>query len=1007
MATQLSCEACGKHDLSQTGYWSHLRQSKRPECIALYNDLQEATRQPAAFTPPVELSGDDDENDDENDDDDDDAIPAPCHFNGDAFGDPGAYIEDDFGQGEEINDGQGDSDNEEDEVRRVDDFQQEEGWEPNRTAQEHSNLMDVDFDEDTGNDDDPEDLQIDPSPLAPPVVTIKYSSAYPQKAAGKPVGHASANDLDYQASLGSPNETFAPFASKMDWEIAKWAKLRGPGSTAFSELLQIEGVHEALGLSFKTTSELNIIIDTKLPARPQFTRREVVIGGEAFEMYSRDIVECIRALWANPDFATVLAVEPERQYADQDQTIRIVHEMHTGKWWWSTQKAVEKSTGKLNITLIPIIISSDKTQLTTFRNKTAYPPSRQAQVLLGYLPTSKLEHITNKSARRRSLANLFHACVGEILRPLELVGVEGIVVKDGAGIVRQGHPILAAYIGDYPEQVLVTGIKSTDCPTCPTSRNDLGDPGVSAPRPLEPILDALHSLDEGATAFRRNCRAAGVKPIQSPFWINLPFVHIHRSITPDVLHQLYQGVLKHLIAWIKTACGPDEIDARCRRLPPNHHIRVFLKGISHLSRVTGTEHDQILRFLLGIIIDIKLPGHLSNARLLKAVRGILDFLYLAKYPVHTSTTLDQMDSALEAFHSNKDIFIQLGIRHDFNLPKLHFIGHYRELFEIFGTSDNFNTEYTERLHIDMAKDAYRSTNSKDEYPQMTAWLDRRERILCHDKFIRRRLGGVNADTPLPSAQPGPNPLLVPPRTLKMARSPSTSVPLDDIDNLYHAQDFKLVLAKFIIHYNNPALSKRQVYRRAAVFHIPFQKIPVYHRVKFVSADPCANNPLAEIIVDSIHVEPARVEPHREMLIPGRFDTALIRVRQDHCDNGVSAIKDYCIGRIRCVFSFPAVAKHCFPNRAPPSHLAYVEWFTPFSKLSPGRHHRMYQVSRLMDDNGPRASIIPLTMVEASAHLIPKFGPVAPPEWKSSNVLDLASKFYVNSFSIRFMYTQIV
>jgi len=89
---------------------------------------------------------------------------------------------------------------------------------------------------------------------------------------------------------------------------------------------------------------------------------------------------------------------------------------------------------KRGITIIHIIISSDKTQLTVFRNKTAYPvyitignlpkhirrkPSRQGQVLLAYLPTSKLSHIVNKSARRRALANLFHACMKFILRPLE------------------------------------------------------------------------------------------------------------------------------------------------------------------------------------------------------------------------------------------------------------------------------------------------------------------------------------------------------------------------------------------------------------------------------------------------------------------------------------------------------------------------------------------------------------------------------------------------------------
>jgi hypothetical protein len=46
---------------------------------------------------------------------------------------------------------------------------------------------------------------------------------------------------------------------------------------------------------------------------------------------------------------------------------------------------------------------------------------------------------------------------------------------------------------------------------------------------------------------------------------------------------------------------------------------------------------------------------------------------------------------------------------------------------LFGTTDNYNTEYTEQLHIDLAKEAYRSTNFKDELPQMTLWLERKEK----------------------------------------------------------------------------------------------------------------------------------------------------------------------------------------------------------------------------------------------------------------------------------------
>ncbi|KAJ7824088.1 hypothetical protein B0H14DRAFT_2174114, partial [Mycena olivaceomarginata] len=65
-------------------------------------------------------------------------------------------------------------------------------------------------------------------------------------------------------------------------------------------------------------------------------------------------------------------------------------------------------------------------------------------------------------------------------------------------------------------------------------------------------------------------------------------------------------------------------------------------------------------------------------------------------------------------------------------------------------------------------------------------------------------------------------------------------------------------------------------------------------------------------------------------------------------------------------------------------LAYVEWFSGF-KPQPERHHLMYKVSRVIKNGDRLASIIPVGNIRRSVHLLPKFGPVAPPEWKSHNV----------------------
>ncbi|KJA12881.1 hypothetical protein HYPSUDRAFT_112002, partial [Hypholoma sublateritium FD-334 SS-4] len=222
-----------------------------------------------------------------------------------------------------------------------------------------------------------------------------------------------------------------------------------------------------------------------------------------------------------------------------------------------------------------------------------------------------------------------------------------------------------------------------------------------------------------------------------PFWKDLPYTNIYELIAPDILHQLDQGVLKHLIKWITVAYGAAEIDARCRRFPANHNIHLFMKGITPLTRVTGMEHDQICRLLLGIVVDMRVPGESvsTSNKITCAVRSLLDFIYLTRYPIHTSQTLDSLDQALTNFRRNIQVFADLGIHAHFNIPKFHVIGHYRYFAEHLGTADNSNTEYTERLHIDMAKHAYAATNRKDELPQMTVWLDRREKILHHEKYI--------------------------------------------------------------------------------------------------------------------------------------------------------------------------------------------------------------------------------------------------------------------------------
>ena len=122
------------------------------------------------------------------------------------------------------------------------------------------------------------------------------------------------------------------------------------------------------------------------------------------------------------------------------------------------------------------------------------------------------------------------------------------------------------------------------------------------------------------------------------------------------------------------------------------------------------------------------------------------------------------------------------------------------------------------------------------------------------------------------------------------------------------------------------------------------------------------------------------------------------------------ISGLCIGQVRCIFSLPPHAVDLwFPARAgafPHKHFAYIEWFTTFSRAQKDRNSRLFKVSRLMARGERRVSIIPVSLILSSIQLFPKFGPQAPVSWTSSNVLENATSFYVNSFSDRFLYSHI-
>ena len=272
-----TCPGCD-HTFSLRGYHSHLALSRDPLCHAIFDKLKKA-HDAYELLMNSGVGSDTD---------------AATSFQGDAFRTTEDYASNTFGQAMNDNKVEPDnlpplmevSDNEDDDEEDDNEEESEmaamvaelkKSWELPREGAPHQDAMannEVDHDEvpplmDVSDDEDNEeggphqevdDLDVDDDKGhaqharntdwfiirdgygVKPAVRIQYNDKYPSARAGQPLTHQESRDNIYGAALGGGDNPWAPFNSKKDWESARWEKLWGAGSTAFSELLAINGI---------------------------------------------------------------------------------------------------------------------------------------------------------------------------------------------------------------------------------------------------------------------------------------------------------------------------------------------------------------------------------------------------------------------------------------------------------------------------------------------------------------------------------------------------------------------------------------------------------------------------------------------------------------------------------------------------------------------------------------------------------------------------------------------
>ncbi|KAF7303335.1 hypothetical protein MIND_00561200 [Mycena indigotica] len=372
-------------------------------------------------------------------------------------------------------------------------------------------------------------------------------------------------------------EPWNPFKDLDEWELARWMATSGLSQGKMTEFLKLKVIQDKVQPSFTNTQTFFELIDS-LPSGPRWsctpfvlTVDKVGLDGEqktmTLEFWHRNILDCVRELLGNPQLGDQ-AFEPRRIFTSKSEAgvgvNREYSEMCTGDWWWETQLKLP-----IGATICPLIIASDSTQLTRFSgdqkawavylgsgNSDADIRSKAssgATVLLGYIPVAKMEMFA-KERRSEIIHQLFHDCMATVLQPLKDAGLDGVAVECYDGFVRMIHAILAAYIADYPEQCLVACVRENSCPIClvnPRQRGEYDKDNPPDPRNRDDTLRVIAAKSQGEHPpefIEQNLH------LTRPFWQNLPETDIFSSFTPDLLHEIHNGVFgDHIVAWSSAA----------------------------------------------------------------------------------------------------------------------------------------------------------------------------------------------------------------------------------------------------------------------------------------------------------------------------------------------------------------------------------------------------------------------------------------------------------------------
>ena len=576
----------------------------------------------------------------------------------------------------------------------------------------------------------------------------------------------------YQKHRNPDWNPWHPFQNARDFELGRWLMDSGLTKAAIDEYLQ-RGLDDDRCTSFRSADELWALFENL-----EFgfgSQSWTAFGIESGTLWTRNVLQCIQLLLGHLPFGEHTVYSPIRIFDTNGH--RIYNEINTGDWWWDTQDRVPEGG-----TLVPLLFGSDKTHLTNFSgDKAAWPlymtlgninkdirrqSSKRAWVLVALLP------VPPKKPGSGEIHMTWHTAINKVLEPIKDVDLDGPGYSwDCAdGQVRRCYPIVAAWIADYMEYVVLARLIGGFCPVCEIPKDAMGhESGIlrTGDYPRRDKLRYQRALESGDPQCLKDY---GLQSEVNPLW-DFAACDPYHLWQPDILHLLNLGIVKTTMEWVIGYMEDrgllDRFNVRFKSMAPYPGFARFKRSYTEVSSWQGKEMRTMMKFLLAItgplLAERIKTVKCEEAKALRCVRSLCELHLVVGQWSHSEYTLGLLQNLLQEFYVSKSAFrdqratdarkkkfntlwdckltesrdrgwaqariereyerLRAEVYH-FQFPKMHLLSHISDSIRQMGSPDNFSTDVSELLHVEMVKEAYRSTNRVNFEQQMLWYNDR-------------------------------------------------------------------------------------------------------------------------------------------------------------------------------------------------------------------------------------------------------------------------------------------